>query len=229
MQVFYSQEIDGSQIYLTDQEASHCTRVLRKKVGDQLFVIDGKGHLFHCTFVNATRDRVELNIDKTEVHPQMEYRPQIAVGLLKNAGRIEWMIEKLVEIGIHSFIPLRTQRSERKVLKLERIQKVVIAAAKQSLCYHFPLIHEPLTLKEFLGIEHRQSRYIASFHPNNFSLGDVVKKNEGCSMLIGPEGDFTEEEIKLAADTGWEKVNLGQTRLRTETAAIVACTLINHA
>lgn len=223
--MFYSDQIKEEKVFLSEQEAKHCLKVLRKKPGDNVVVLDGAGNIYHGIIKETGKDEVMVQVSQVQSQ-EKKNKPVIAFGMIKNMGRIEWMLEKLTEIGVDSIIPVVCQRSERRVLNLERCEKIIISAVKQSMQLYKPSILSPMKFFDFLKQEYRQGKFIASYSQDAGQLNSVHKTLEAGVILIGPEGDFTNEELERAIKAGYQRVNLGLNRLRTETAAIVACTLL---
>ena len=220
-QVFYSQHIEGEFLHLKDQEAAHCVLVLRKKPGDRIVVIDGSGNRYTGVIDKVSKRDVECQIIKTEHFP-LPTTVTLAVAPTKNRDRLEWMIEKVVEIGVKRIVLMSTQNSERHKVNTERLYKKAIAATKQSLRVHLPEIVE-MKFSDVLSLE-AQTKRIA--HCREDQPRGTAKSKEGeVLLLIGPEGDFTSQEIDEAIAAGFIGLDLGQFRLRTETAAIVATAL----
>ena len=230
MNMFFSTLINDNTVTLIDQEAQHCSRVLRKKIGELINVMDGNGHSYEVRISSIGRNEVTADIIQREHHELPSY-PTIAFGLIKNTTRLEWLLEKITEIGVTSIIPLITARSERKQIKIERLQKVIVSAAKQSLKYYLPNLHEAISYQTFIqNIESNKTDktlYIASYDPSHNDLWTYTQNQKSSVILIGPEGDFTAEEVVSAKSTGAIGVNLGPARLRAETAAMVACAHLN--
>ena len=226
MIVFYSDAIDRDKIMLKDQEARHCIQVLRKRKGDIVQVLDGKGSIYESEIQEVTKKEVLLRALNSKFQKESQ-KPVIAFGLIKSISRIEIMIEKLTEIGVTDMVPLICERSERKSLKPERCEKIIISAMKQSMRYYKPQLRAPLDYKTFISQARGDNKFIASYKEENEQLMHINLKSESAPvMLIGPEGDFTIDELTRALDAGFQPVNLGLNRLRTETAAIVACTML---
>ena len=231
MEIFYSDDIRDGVLGLAAEEAAHCVRVLRHRPGDAIDVIDGRGNLYHCTLLEADRDSAEARIDGKESgwhsHP---YRLTLAVCPTKNLDRYEWMAEKATEVGLDVLAPVFGDRSERRVLKGGRLQRILLSAAKQSLKGAVPVLAEPVTVKEFiagLGPADGSLRMIAycsdEVQPRSSIMEELRRARPGeIVVLIGPEGDFSPEEVRAAMDAGFVPVSLGGSRLRTETAAITA-------
>lgn len=231
MHLFYTPGIDiNAQTYvLSEEESRHSIKVLRLLRGDHISLIDGKGNLVHAVITDALPKKTEvklLNIEK-EVGARNHYL-QIAIAPTKIIDRFEWFLEKATEIGIDEITPIICERSERKDLKLERLEKVIVSAMKQSLTAYLPKLNKPLHFKQFIAQNRYQNSYIAHcMDGKKAGLGDLLKKREAATVLIGPEGDFSPEELSLATDKGMKAIHLGSTRLRTETAALYACFEVN--
>lgn len=227
MQLFYSPSIEKEQGTFTfdKEESKHIIRVLRKKEGDTLFVTNGQGTLFE-TRISLASDRSCLTeiIQYTDKE-QAPFRLHLAVAPTKMNERYEWFLEKATEIGIHEITPIICDHSERKVVKTERFEKIIQSAMKQSLQLYLPKLNDPITLKEFLKQEHNSKLYIAHCDEDKEKelLKNSIQPQENYLLLVGPEGDFSPVEIKIALEKGFKPVSLGHTRLRTETAALVAC------
>jgi len=227
MQLFYAPSIDKEQSTFTfdKDESKHIIRVLRKKEGDILFVTNGRGTLFE-TRISLASDRSCLTdiVGYTDKE-QTPFRLHLAVAPTKMNERYEWFLEKATEIGIHEITPIICDHSERKVVKTERFEKIIQSAMKQSLQLYAPQLNEPITLKEFLKQNHQGALYIAHCEDDQTKqlLKNSIQPRENYLLLVGPEGDFSPVEIKIALEKGFKPVSLGHTRLRTETAALVAC------
>lgn len=227
MNVFYSTDIINDKIVLRDQEAQHCAKVLRKGRGEQIYVIDGKGSRYTCEIKQALRSVVELVILSSTFVEANPLLPHIGFGLIKNQTRLEWMLEKITEIGVGRITPLICQRSERRSIKKERIEKIIVSATKQSLQPYLPIIDEPLPFKEYKAAMDRGSHYIASYLDGAPDLCAVAQDGQAPVILIGPEGDFTAEEVSKALEDDYQRVNLGPSRLRAETASVVSMALLS--
>lgn len=226
---FYAPNI-ASEPVLPEVESGHAVRVLRHREGDSVEVIDGIGHLYRCTITAAHPKHTALRIDECEELPKV-WQPKItlAVAPTKNIDRMEWLVEKLVEIGIDSIIPLRCEHSERKDIKIERLEKIAISAMKQSLKAILPEIAPITPIKDFLSNANSGSRFIAWCDANSerYLLAKTYQAGSNATILIGPEGDFTATEVASALDAGFIPITLGDNRLRTETAALVAIDTIH--
>ena len=226
MQLFYSSNIDeSSREYVFDKnESRHIIRVLRKKLGDVVQITDGLGTLFEGEITNANDKRCAVNITKHSCFQKpWNYYLHIAIAPTKNNDRFEWFLEKATEIGIDEITPIICERSERKVIKLGRLEKIIQSASKQSLKYHFPKLNAPVLFREFITSSFNGSLFIA--HCENMqqqSLKSQLLKGVDTTLLIGPEGDFSMREIETALASNFKPVSLGKSRLRTETAGLVA-------
>ena len=273
MEIFYSEDIAGGFVRLDAEESAHCVRVLRHREGDSIVVVDGAGTMYHCTIASviAGRDRqsrgvptVTARIDSTEPgwhgHP---YRLTMAVCPTKNIDRYEWMVEKLTEIGVDRIVPVIGDRSERRILKTDRLRRLIVSAGKQSLKAAFPVLDEPVSVRDFVRlpiesgvtggpslpaatgnlkfiaycsdeVQPRADLYsviagspvVITGRDSPVIAGDDRQSLSDITILIGPEGDFSPEEVRAAMDAGFIPVHLGESRLRTETAAIVAATAV---
>lgn len=228
MHVFYTPDIQAKK-ELPEEEAQHCIRVLRLTAGDEITLTDGKGNFYRAEMSAVTNKRCLVNI--TEVIYQQPLWPchlHIALAPTKNMDRNEWFAEKATEIGFDELTFLNCRFSERKVIKTERIEKILVSAIKQSLKARLPLLNGMTDFDKFIEQDFRGQKFIAHCYEGEKPLlKDVLKKGEDALVLIGPEGDFSEEEVKKAIDKGFIPISLGKSRLRTETAALVACHTMN--
>ena len=228
MIIFYSNEIYSSSGKLSGDESIHCTKVLRKKVDDLINVTDGSGNLYECKITAVNKKEVGFEIISNLESQRKGHRRAVAIAPTKNNDRFEWFLEKSTEIGITEIYPFISARSERKVIKPHRLEKILISAMKQSKNLHLPKLHELQPLKSFMATDHGfDNKFIAHCMNPDLSLNKVYVSGSDALVLIGPEGDFTSEEIDLAIKNDWKGVSLGPSRLRTETAGIVACHLLN--
>lgn len=227
MIVFYSDNMDQSSGILDKDEARHCVKALRKRIGDSIKVFDGKGAGYECLIKEINRHEVHFDVKRTEVCELIPYLPRIGISLLKNTSRFEWFLEKAVEIGVHSVHPLICNRTEKSSLKMERSKGIMISAMKQSLRAFLPRLYEPVSFHEFVdGVSTKDRNFICHYEENNPHLYDALSSEEACTLLIGPEGDFSDDEMKRAREQGFIDVNISSTRLRAETAGIVALDIV---
>lgn len=229
MQLFYSDNIDDTKALLSGQESQHCAKVLRKKVGDVVHLLDGKGTMYEGEISIISRNEVHIDIlKKLKISEGPMELPSVGVGLIKNAGRLEWLLEKATEIGVSQITPLICQRSERVKINPERLDKIIVSAMKQSMRLFKPLLMQPVRIEEYIMEQKAEHKLIAHYDAHNVQLSQLNINGRQANILIGPEGDFTEKEIQLATAHGYREVNMGVSRLRTETAVIVALTLLNN-
>ncbi|WP_439129406.1 16S rRNA (uracil(1498)-N(3))-methyltransferase [Polaribacter sp.] len=232
MQLFYNSDIstETKQITFDNIESKHIVRVLRKKEGDILKITNGKGFLFDAEINFANDKRCAANIIKHEAKPKpWNYYLHIAIAPTKNNDRTEWFLEKATEIGIDEITPIICSNSERRVVKTERFEKIIQSAMKQSLKFTLPKLNAPVKFNEFINQDFDGQICIAHCEDdtNKNLLQAVVKPAEKTTILIGPEGDFSETEIKKALDKKYTPISLGESRLRTETAGLVAVSVVS--
>ena len=227
MQLFYLEHPE-KEIILSAEESKHATKVLRKKEGDILNFTDGKGGLYKAeiTLADSRKCRLEI-VSSNQKEKQHNYHLHIAIAPTKNMDRFEWFLEKATEIGIDEITPIICKHSERKVIKTERCNRILLSAMKQSLKFHLPKLNEAITLKDFLKQDFEGNKYIAHCEDGYKIELSTEKKVEKTTILIGPEGDFSPTEIEMALQNQFKAVSLGTSRLRTETAGIVAVHTIN--
>lgn len=232
MQLFYCPNIPQNQA-LDPTESKHCLQVLRHKTGDLLKVIDGKGGFYTVEITHTTNQICHFNIIEQNLNYDVPtHALHIAIAPLKNTERFEWFLEKSVEIGITDITPIITQRTEKANLRPERLQKIMVAAMKQTLKAYLPILHPPINFKLFLQQkqikqQHTPNKFIGYINPESTHLKNVFFKQTDTLMLIGPEGDFTQNEVQLALENNFKPVSLGHNILRTETAGIYVCSLFN--
>ena len=226
MYLFYNPDIETNP-FLSEEESAHCVRVLRYERGDTILLTDGKGHTYTARITNPHPRHCELEIltreDQQPTHP---FHLHIAFAPTKNVERVEWLVEKCTEIGVDTLTPLLCRYSERKQLRIDRLQKIILSAAKQSLTPYLPVLHEMTPFPSFLDrvAATDTQRFVAHCYEGQKTLlRDALQPKRDTIILIGPEGDFSEQEIDAALQAGFHPVSLGASRLRTETAAIVAC------
>jgi 16S rRNA (uracil1498-N3)-methyltransferase len=225
--LFYVPDITHPETVMPADESRHCIKVLRLKAGDELYITNGTGKLYRCTLLDEDYKKALVKIEgEFESKPPRAYRLHIAIAPTKNISRLEWFLEKCTEIGIDEITPLLCENSERQVIKPQRLNKIIIAAAKQSLTASFPVINKTSKFKEFIEGEHQGEKYIAYLDKKSSSLKAKYTPGKNVVILVGPEGDFTGSEAQEAVARGFAPVNLGEGRLRTETAGVVACTTI---
>jgi len=231
MQLFYTPDIDPSHPHylLNEEESKHCVRVLRLENGAEVQLIDGRGGLYVARIQDAHPKRTVLQIvSVTNQFNKRNHYLHIAIAPTKNIERVEWFLEKATEIGIDEITPIICQRSERKEVKTERLNKIITAAIKQSLKAYHPLLNEASTYQQLMDKPFAGQKYIAHCEKGDkIAIQSDLKRNGEYLVLIGPEGDFTTTEIDSALRKNFKAITLGESRLRTETAALEACFEVN--
>lgn len=229
MEIFFSDDICDGRVRLDAEESGHCVRVLRHRPGDEISVIDGRGTLYRCALEIADVKGAEARVLEAQrgygAHP---YHLTMAVCPTKNIDRFEWFVEKATEIGVDVIAPVIGERSERRVLKTDRLRRLALSAAKQSLKAAIPTIAEPQSVRDFILDAPADALKLICYCFDDVErkqIQQLLPAKEIC-ILIGPEGDFSPEEAALARERGWVPVSLGDSRLRTETAAVVAATAV---
>ena len=231
MNLFFTENIDGQTAILPDEEARHCTQSLRKKIGDTIHFVDGKGGFYTGEITEATRKRCALRIiENQQAYQKPSIHLHIAIAPTKNISRLEWFLEKATEIGISEVTPILCQRSERKHIRVDRLQKIMLTAMKQSLKAYLPKLND---LTNFKDLIHTQNSAKSRTFIAHCDKGEKLHLKNACNagkdtlILIGPEGDFSPEEVALALQQDYQAISLGNSRLRTETAGLAACHIIN--
>lgn len=231
MHLFYTPDIQQELYVLNEDESKHAVRVLRLEVGDEVQLIDGKGGWYTAAVVDNNPKRCALKVTQhIEAYGKRDFSIHIAVAPTKNIERIEWFLEKATELGIDEVTPIICQRSERKEVKTERLDKIIISGMKQSMKAYKPLLNESINLGAFLGKPINGQGFIAHCMDGaekQSMQALLTGERKQYTVLIGPEGDFTEEEVKLAMAKGYKAITLGDSRLRTETAALAAVFELN--
>jgi 16S rRNA (uracil1498-N3)-methyltransferase len=229
MQLFYNPQLEEETKQFTFDafESKHIVKVLRRKVGDQLQITNGRGLFLFAAITDNNPKACAVAITRTKkIHPT-KHTLHMVVAPTKMNDRFEWFLEKATEIGVHEITPILCERSERKTIKLERYEKVIQSAMKQSFQAYLPKLNSLTSLTDFLEQEAKGILFIAHCeNTERYELKRVIAPDKPITILIGPEGDFTKEEIKKAMNKGYAPVSMGKTRLRTETAALVACTTV---
>lgn len=228
MIIFFCNDIKGGHAFFSEEESKHCIQVLRKQAGDAVQFIDGVGNWYEGNIAEANKRQVVVNIKS--VHngtDHTSFRLHLAVAPLKSMDRFEWFLEKATEIGVDEITPILTEHTERTKLRYDRLEKIMLSAAKQCLRTRLPVLNELIDFEDFIK-KHATSapglRFVPHCHAANLPhLKNNCKAGADVTVLIGPEGDFSLEEVQVAKAIGFQEVSLGANRLRTETAAIVAC------
>ena len=235
MEIFYSTDVYGTSLRLGPEESQHCAKVLRKRVGDEIDVIDGEGTLYHCTIVNDSPKGVEASVvnsvNNWHSHP---YELILAVCPTKNNDRYEWFAEKATEFGADCFVPVIGEHSERKVFKTDRLRKIILSATKQSLKAKLAQVREPVSVKEFIketaavdAVKLIAYCFEDEAVPRRSIKAELARRRcDKIIVLVGPEGDFSREEAEFAIASGYVPVHIGESRLRTETAGIAAASAV---
>ena len=245
MSLFYVPALSSGNV-LSEEESQHAVKVLRLEVGDEITVVDGTGGFYNAKIINPHPKHCTFEITSTILeHGKRDYRLHIAIAPTKNIERLEWFIEKATEIGIDEITPVICRFSERKIIKAERLQKIIVSASKQSVKAYFPQLNPLCTFEELIKHHSASQKFIAHCYTSpptplpeekgvtpvivdNFiydkkQLQKEILKSTDVLILIGPEGDFSKEEVQKAMSAGFIPVSLGNSRLRTETAGVVAC------
>lgn len=228
MHVFYTPDI-AVTCEMPEEEAAHCLRVLRLGVGDEVMLTDGEGCFYKAVISAATGKRCQVKVTETiEQEPLWNGHLHLAMAPTKNMDRIEWLAEKATEIGFDELSFLNCRYSERKVIKTERVEKIVVSAVKQSLKARKPVVNEMMDFARFVKQDFAGQKFIAHCNEGEKPLlKEILVPGEDALVLIGPEGDFSPEEVKLAESLGFRSISLGKSRLRTETAALVSVHIMN--
>ena len=226
---FFAPDIEET-LTLPEGESAHCSRVLRHKEGDEIYVTDGKGHRFLCEITHSHPSHTKVEIKKREdSESERNYKLTLAVAPTKNSERLEWMLEKAVEIGVDEVVLLKCQRSERKFQKADRLKKIMISAMKQSLSTELPVLTDLEEFKHFTTKDVDGQKFFG-YCSDAYPRKELVKEclpGGNVTIMIGPEGDFTQEEVELALKEGFLPVTFGEKRLRTETAGVFAVSAVN--
>jgi 16S rRNA (uracil1498-N3)-methyltransferase len=233
MQLFYNSEIstETKQLTFDKIESRHIVRVLRKKESDILHITNGKGFLFDAKIIIASDKKCIAEIIEVQEKPKpWDYYLHIAIAPTKNNDRYEWFLEKATEIGIDEITPIICSNSERRNIKLERFEKIIQSAMKQSLKFTLPKINEPIKFGDFINQKNEGTLCIAHCEDDTYKnpLKSVINPSEKTTILIGPEGDFSPQEITKALTKKYTPISLGESRLRTETAGLVAVNIVSY-
>ncbi|WKW45718.1 16S rRNA (uracil(1498)-N(3))-methyltransferase [Myroides sp. JBRI-B21084] len=226
MQLFYAENIEPTFTEYTfdKEESKHIVKVLRKLEGSILHITNGKGYLFICEIILASEKKCIVKIKESQFTEPRNFKIHMVVAPTKMNDRYEWFLEKAAEIGVDEVTPIICDHSERKIIKTDRFDKILISAMKQSNQMYLPILNEPIKLTDFLSKEISGQKFIAHCEETDkIELKNRIEKQQNYTLLIGPEGDFSTNEINKALNNGYLPVALGNTRLRTETAAIVGC------
>ncbi len=233
MHLFYSLEIDGNEIILDETESKHAVRVLRLSAGSTVRVVDGKGGFYSAEIFLPDPKRCRLKITGFQKEfGKRNFNLHIAIAPTKNNDRLEWFVEKAAEIGIDEISPILCERSERRTVNAVRLNKILVSAMKQSVKAYLPVLNPAKKFEDFIQKTYNENnmKFIAHCNPGEkFHLKDKIASGDSVLVLIGPEGDFSPSEVELAEKNGFTGISLGSSRLRTETAGVVACHIVNLA
>jgi 16S rRNA (uracil1498-N3)-methyltransferase len=236
MHLFYQPDMTAGTAFLPEEESRHCVKVLRLQAGNEITVVDGKGGWYTCEISRADSRRCELRVLRVQTaHGKRSYSIHVAIAPTKNTDRTEWFVEKCVELGIDEISFIICEHSERRYYKTDRLNKIAVGAMKQSLKAFLPIMNEALSFADFLkqqGADDTEQKFIAYVDESitgteRKQLHSIAEPMGRYCVLIGPEGDFSVREVNQAIDQGFRPVSLGESRLRTETAGIVACHLLH--
>lgn len=229
MQLFYGKhDLNIGSVFSLQDDEFHHLKVLRKQVGDEIFVTNGNGLLVSASLLSITKNEALLRVQKMVSEQADKPWVSIALSPTKNTERFEWFLEKATELGVDQIFPLLCKRSERKKMKAERLEKILLSAMKQSNRLLLPKLHDLIDFHDFIKQNHISQCFIAHCEAENEKhLKQLCLPKQNTLVLIGPEGDFTEEEVMFAKNAGFKEVSLGKARLRVETAALSACHIVN--
>ena len=226
MQLFYNPKLakNDKEIIFDKKESKHIIKVLRKSSNDNLLITNGKGFLFKAEITDPNHNKCKAQIIEETYFPPSDFHLHIAIAPTKKNDRFEWFLEKSTEMGIHKITPIICEHSERRKVNLDRFERIIQSAMKQSLQYYLPKLENPVSFKDFISTEIKAEKFIAHCEKTEKELlKNKLQPKTKVLILIGPEGDFSSEEIKKANSSGFKSISLGNNRLRTETAAIAAC------
>lgn len=225
MHIFYQPDISSG--FLFEEESIHAVKVLRLQTGDDIVIVDGVGGYYQAKVTLPHPKKCEFEILTSALnYGKRDYKLHLAIAPTKNIDRLAWFIEKATEIGVDEITPILCRYSERKIIKSERLEKVIVSAAKQSLKAYFPVLNPLCTFDELLQQHHAKAKYIAHcYSTEKTPLKALLPDQKDILILIGPEGDFSQEEVEKAIKNDFYPISLGESRLRTETAGVVACVL----
>lgn len=227
MTVFYQNPVKDGMNTLSEEESRHCALVLRKKVHEEVVIYDGHGGIHQAVLTKVSKAQCQFEVLTTKNVQRRPFSIHLAIAPTKNADRVEWMVEKCCEIGVETITFIETSHSERRKLRLDRLEKKAISAMKQSGNPFLMQINAVTSFNDFLIAEREGLKYIAHVSPTHIYFTEALKPSLPITILIGPEGDFSEDELTKATAVGYEPVSLGNNTLRTETAGFMACCIVN--
>jgi len=227
MNTYYEKGVSSGIHHLNEEESKHCAQVLRQQVKDKIEIVDGLGTRYKASLTKVYKKKCEFEIISRHTSKPKPFYVHLAIAPTKSMDRVEWMVEKLCEIGVDKITFLATKHSERRKLKIDRLEKKIIGALKQSKNSFKTQINELQPFSNFIKEVKIENRFIAHVNPDHRYLGELTKPETDTLILVGPEGDFTDEELDAAKGENFILVSLGQSTLRTETAGLLACHLVN--
>ncbi len=227
MNRFYDPHVQEGINLLPEDEAKHCINVLRQKEGDKIFIMDGVGGIYTSILRKVTKREVEYEVISSQEIDKKSFKVHLAIAPTKNMDRMEWLVEKLCEIGVDQITFIETKNSERRKLRLDRLEKKAISAMKQSANPFLLKISDITSFKETIQNDLNEIKLMGHVDENHPYIGELILPNKNTTILIGPEGDFTEDEVRYAVENGFQPISLGKNTLRTETAGFVACCYLN--
>ncbi len=227
MTIFYQKSIKQGENALSEEESKHCAQVLRHQIGDEILVFDGIGGKHRAVLTKISKKACEFDIIESNFASKKNFYTHLAIAPTKNADRMEWLIEKLSELGVDEVTFVHTNHSERKKLRLDRLEKKAISAMKQSGNPFLMKLNELTPLSSFISSCNSEIKLIAHVDDSHQYISDALHSDKSISILIGPEGDFNMDEVDKAKQHGFSAISLGQNTLRTETAGFVACCVVN--
>jgi 16S rRNA (uracil1498-N3)-methyltransferase len=232
MHIFYKPSLDShlvqSTIELDPEESYHSVRVLRLRKGNLVNLTDGKGNLYTGCIHSEDTKHCLVTIQSCSHNTKRPYHIHIAIAPTKNMDRFEWFLEKATEIGIDEITPIICEHSERTLVRIERLQKILVSAMKQSMNLYLPQLNEPIKFNEFIKMDFPVQKFIGYVEEKQeVLLKNVYSPGSNALILIGPEGDFSKSEVSIALHSGFSAISLGPSRLRTETAGLVGCMIVN--
>jgi 16S rRNA (uracil1498-N3)-methyltransferase len=230
MQLFFNPNLNNNTVELPEDESKHCLRVLRKKIGDEIILIDGKGNKANCKIIDDNPKKCKLEMVDKVSFPRNNIGLHIAIAPTKNFDKMDWMLEKCTEIGVSEITFIETENSERNKVNMERCDKILIQSIKQSKQYWLPKLNEIISFKQFIlnNKNNELNCMMAWCNEHTININHAINTQKSTLLLIGPEGDFTELEAKLAIENNFKTISLGKNILRTETAAVYACAVVNN-
>lgn len=227
MHRFYNPRLKEGVHHLSEEESRHCSLILRMKPGDLIRVLDGKGSVATCTLTKVSKNKCEYEIAESVYSEPKKFNTHLLIAPTKNADRMEWMIEKLCEVGVDQVTFLSCTNSERKNLRLDRLEKKAISAIKQSGNPYLPELNELTPFSKAIENSGAAIKLLAHVDQHHQYIGEAIERGKDIVISVGPEGDFTEEEVAMAKANGFQPISLGNNTLRTETAGLSACCFVN--